>query len=266
MKIDYVNFIEILEKVKTEDELQNLTQNPSYMALEQFNVINDKLQEYFNVHKVQPKDVIEKIYVNQASDKSGENKRVLLDFFTEFLHQICNSSFVKKRSCKDFAKRVDIDKDGFINETDLKTFLNRNSYIKEGAKEALFSNFTGLNSPTGKVFPKIALPEEKIEIILRDLRETLSKKKISFYDFFQMIDVTRTGFVTINDFCTGIDKVVKLSKPIKDGFFAYIDTEKIGIINYDDFVKVLKRSIVDKPSVRSSRDNYSYRLLGNKRR
>lgn len=255
MKIDYVNFVEVVEKVKTEDELQNLTQSPFYMALEQFNIINDKLQEYFNTHHVQPKDVIEKIYVNHASEQT-ENKKVLLDFFAEFLHQICKSSFLKKRSCRDFANRVDIDKDGFINETDLKTFMNRNSYIKESTKEALFNS--GVEGPSNsKVFPKAALPEEKVEIILRDLRQTLSKKKISFYDFFQMIDVTRTGFVTINDFCTGIDKVMKLSKPIKDGFFAYIDRENIGIINYEDFVKVLKRSIVDKPS-EVSEDNFDW--------
>lgn len=67
-----------------------------------------------------------------------------------------------------------------------------------------------------------------------------------------MIDVNEVGFITINDFSAGIDKVMKLSEPAKDGLFAYMDKLKIGMINYPDFLKVLKRSVAEKPSVRKN--------------
>jgi Ca2+-binding EF-hand superfamily protein len=100
-----------------------------------------------------------------------------------------------------------------------------------------------------QIYPKIPLSEEKIEVVLRDLRQALDNKKISFHEFIKMIDVNDIGFITINDFSSGLDKVIKFSQHAKDGLFAYIDKLKIGMINYADFLKILKRSVTEKKIV-----------------
>ena len=60
------------------------------------------------------------------------------------------------------------------------------------------------------------------------------------------IDINDVGFITINDFSQGLDKVVKLSQPAKDGLFAYLDKLKIGMVDHSDVLKLLKRTVIDK--------------------
>ena len=237
MMIDYVNFTNNLDKLKSEEELQTLSTTTSFIELEQFNLISEKFQGYLRTNNLAAKDLVKKLATNQ----NGVSK-VLVENFAEFLHQLFKDAFIKNKCCQSFAKKADIDKDGFISETDLETFLIRSAYIKDGQRDIKSSKPEVYN----KLFPKAPLAEEKFEIVLRDLRNILNRKRISFYDLFNSIDKNQTGFITINDFNVGIDKVMKLSQPIKDGFFAYMDTEKLGIVNYDDFLKVMQRSVADK--------------------
>lgn len=241
MKIDYVNFASIIDKLKSEEELQTLSTTKAFVEIEQFNLISEKLQAYLKTNKLAAKDLVKKLSTTQ----NGVSK-VLVENFAEFLHQSFRDTFIKNKCCQSFAKKVDIDRDGYINETDLETFLIRSAYIKEGERELKNSRPEANSATYNKLFPKAPLAEDKFEIVLRDLRNILNRKRISFYDLFNSIDQKQTGFITINDFNVGIDKVLKLSQPIKDGFFAYMDTEKLGIINYDDFLKVMQRSVADK--------------------
>jgi len=241
MMIDYVKFVEILEKLKSEEEFNRISSQPSLIQFEQFKAINDILTDYLVSNQLQAKNLIEKIA--KKSFEEHEAKKITVQSFSEFLIDLCKAAFIKKETCSNFAQKVDIDKDGFVSETDIETFRVRSNYLQEGEKVSYLKQGKRLDNA---LFPKSPLPEEKIEVILRDLRHALNQKRISFYNFFKMIDVSNTGFININDFNAGIDKVIKLSQPIKDGFFAYMDKERLGIINYDDFVGILKRSIADK--------------------
>ena len=57
------------------------------------------------------------------------------------------------------------------------------------------------------MFPTKSVSDAKADVILRDLRQALFLKKISFYDFFNQLDMNEDGFITINEFCKAIDSV-----------------------------------------------------------
>lgn len=67
--------------------------------------------------------------------------------------------------------------------------------------------------------------------VIRDLRNSLQMKKISFYDCFKLLDEDEDGVITINEFIKNLDKVINFSTYIKDGLFAFFDVEKIGMID-----------------------------------
>ena len=41
------------------------------------------------------------------------------------------------------------------------------------------------------------------------------EKKINYYDMFKMLDQNEDGFITIDEFCSGIDKIIELSSHTK---------------------------------------------------
>lgn len=71
--------------------------------------------------------------------------------------------------------------------------------------------------------PITPLTEDKFDRILKDLRLKLQLKGMSYEDFFNILDANHNGFITISDFSENVDKVMSLSQPAKDGFFAFID-------------------------------------------
>lgn len=68
---------------------------------------------------------------------------------------------------------------------------------------------------------------------------------MSFYDFFRVLDINSDGFVTIDEWQTNLDNIIKYSQHIKDGMFAYMDKNKIGMIDYKSFLKVLEMSTIE---------------------
>jgi len=135
--------------------------------------------------------------------------------------------------------------------------LNRDNYIGEAEKQGTRTNFYQVTPTNNEVFPKEPLSEEKVEVVLRDLKKALNDKGIAFYDFVRMLDINEVGFISINEFSAGLDNVIKLSQPTKDGLFAYIDKRKIGMIGYDEILKILKRSVIDN-KVEVSEDNFDW--------
>ena len=86
----------------------------------------------------------------------------------------------------------------------------------------------------------------KANVILNDLRTELFSKKISYLDFFKQLDINEDGFLTINEFCKAIDNVIRLSQTAKEGFFAYMDIKKIGMIDFKTFLITMNKPIYNK--------------------
>ena len=55
---------------------------------------------------------------------------------------------------------------------------------------------------------------------------------MSFYDLFKALDSNSDGFITIDEWQKNLDPIYKFSQNIKDGLFAYMDKNKIGMIDY----------------------------------
>jgi hypothetical protein len=250
MMINYIKFLKVLDEIKTEEELDFLTTHPEFHTIENFHLIREKLTNHLTDTRMSASQLIRKLSEKTSnSETTVTAKKISIDDFADFLFKLAKNTIISRKSCKKFSEKIDIDHDGHIDDLDLQTFLGRYGYIDQAETIALKTG-TIREIPTNtELFPKNPLSEEKIESVLRDLRQTLDAKKISFYDFIKSIDANEVGFITINDFSAGLDKVIKLSQPAKDGLFAYIDKLKIGMINYADLLKILKRSVVDKKVV-----------------
>jgi Ca2+-binding EF-hand superfamily protein len=249
MMIDYLRFILILNNIKTEEELNFLTTNPEFLKLENMNMTKERLIAYLKDNNIHSSILVRKLFEKRYGLESKQPKKLTLEDFGEFLFKICKNSIVTRKACVEFAQKVDIDHDNQIDENDLQIFLNRLGYIEEADKMSLTTNSFRTIPTNTQIFPKIPLSEEKIEVVLRDLRQALDSKKISFHEFIKMIDVNEIGFITINDLSAGLDKVIKFSQHAKDGLFAYVDKLKMGVINYADFMKILKRSVTERKVV-----------------
>lgn len=134
---------------------------------------------------------------------------------------------------------MDIDGDGIVSIDDIQTFMSRHKYIGSsevqeewGARNPLETQ-ASLRHKT--LYPQQALSEKQMEEVLRELRQTLHLKRVSFYDMFNQLDQNKDGFITIEEF-DKIDKWVKFEQSVKDGLFAFIDKGKIGMIDYATFL------------------------------
>ncbi len=63
---------------------------------------------------------------------------------------------------------------------------------------------------------------------------------MSFYDAYSLLDVNKDGFFTANEIDI-LDKILKLSRRVKDGLFAYLDNTKIGMVDYQRFLNVINK-------------------------
>ena len=135
---------------------------------------------------------------------------------------------------------IDIDKDGFIGKEDLETFLKR-SYLYRSDNQLAK---TMRNNEKLPLYPTKALSEEDVNNLLRELRREMMMKRVSNYELFQRMDTNHDGFISIDEFCNELDKILPIPQEIKEGFFAYIDKNKIGVIDYNSLLLVLKKSFV----------------------
>lgn len=108
-----------------------------------------------------------------------------------------------------------------------------------------------------KLFPSQELEEDKIDIIIRDLRQVLQQKKISYYELFQRLDDNQDGFISYEEFESKLEPVMRLSQPVKEGLFSYFDRQKVGLIDYPTFLRIMNKVLFMK-EVRTKDDNWDW--------
>lgn len=86
----------------------------------------------------------------------------------------------------------------------------------------------------------------KVDIILRDLRNELGNRNISFREFFARLDDNKDGLITFDEFRKGVLNIVTFSEPVIKGLFAYMDRQSIGMVDFNNYLKVMKKSVLDK--------------------
>jgi Ca2+-binding EF-hand superfamily protein len=140
---------------------------------------------------------------------------------------------------------MDIDADGVLSREDVTTFFGRHEYLSavSGGGAALSSETSVLPKKVireGVLYPVTPLSEVRLKEVLRDLAQRLFFKKMSLYEFFRLLDANGDGLISIDEWKSNIDKVITLSPLVKDGLFAVIDSARIGVIDYNTFVNVLR--------------------------
>ncbi|EGR32802.1 hypothetical protein IMG5_070330 [Ichthyophthirius multifiliis] len=227
--VRYVDFMYLLLNVKVED----VKNEEKFINVEDF---VKKIKDFLDKNGLSnPQVIIEKV-----TKKIGQNEIKVEDFAT-FLQKYA-FQYNKESELMSFIQLMDIDNDGIISFEDLDTFLSRLEYInnnnvrKVKQKEIFQEN---------KLYPQKPLSEKEMEDILRELRQILYLKKMSFYNFFKLLDGNKDDFITINDFQNNIGLVIKLNKEDRDGLFAFMDKQKIGMIDYKTFIDTMNLTTLD---------------------
>lgn len=70
----------------------------------------------------------------------------------------------------------------------------------------------------------------------------MQTQRIANREAFNRFDNNKDGFLSFSEFSEGIDKIIKLSMPIKEKLFALMDKQQIGLVDYENFLEVLQIS------------------------
>lgn len=167
----------------------------------------------------------------------------------------------KKRSINEhtkYASFIDIDKDGFVSEIDLQTCLNNlssDTFFRDSGDALAVSAF----SSSKKFFPVTeALSGERAIEIVKQIKAALITQRIAYKEAFNRFDINQDGFLSFAEFSNGIDSIMSLSLPVKEKFFAVMDKNKIGLVDYPNFLEVIQASSADKIKRNEVSDSFDW--------
>lgn len=209
-------------------------------------------------------------------------------FVQLFLNKVIPES--KRADVQKYLYLLDIDRDGFIDQFDLDTFLNRHIFIEEHLElDAAAQQKTQPSSQAEKkesepnsnankllklsstqrmpltfsqeLFPTRSISDDKLQIILDNFKFVLRQKKLSFEEAFKQINTSNIGFITAAEFDQGISKFIRLSNIAKEGVFSYLDNLKIGMFDLPRFIEVMSRLTLMKSSVPVDNFDWQYSVI-----
>jgi hypothetical protein len=99
--------------------------------------------------------------------------------------------------------------------------------------------------PKKSLFPVKSVKASKIDVVLRDLRQALGSKNVSFREFFTKLDQNKDGLITYDEFRDGLIDLYPFSEEVAQGLFAFMDRQHIGMIDFNNYLKVMKKSVLD---------------------
>ena len=140
------------------------------------------------------------------------------------------------------AHQIDIDKDGSVNETDLKTCISNLKSITFFKDQGAALNRSQFNTQT-RFFPTTMnghITAAKALEVCKRIRQAMMDKKLSYHWVFNVCDVSKVGMINYPQFQAGINSFVEVAPPLLEKLFDLMDGNKIGMIDFDMFVKVLK--------------------------
>lgn len=173
--------------------------------------------------------------------KGGDSRLVPLDKFVEFL----KAKVEKKRDqveLFDYVLMLDIDKDGYIGEEDLKTCLRNIHSSAFFSNDGLALTSSQFNAPH-KFYPTNMTEEftdSKLLDLCRQIREKMMFNKVSYQKVFKLADSENMGLINLSQFSKAMLTVMPMSAPILEKLFNVMDTNSIGMIDLKRFEAVLR--------------------------
>lgn len=170
--------------------------------------------------------------------KAEPEQGVPTGYFAEFL----KAKIDKKRSegelCR-YANFIDIDKDGFVSEIDLRTCienLGSDAFFRDSGEALAVSAF----SSQRKFFPAgEQLSGERALEVAKQFKAALITEKLPFREAFNRFDTNQDGLLSFAEFSAGVDSVMIMSAPMKEKFFCAMDFNHNGMIDYASFLQML---------------------------
>jgi Ca2+-binding EF-hand superfamily protein len=167
--------------------------------------------------------------------------------FANFLKQKID----KKRTLpelRQYAHYMDVDKDGFVSEVDLQTCLDNlatsTTFFRNGGEALAQSAFASAKkfypSADGSGGKDSKLSMERALEVAGQIRQALIDKRMAFREVFNRFDANKDGFLSLAELSNGLDTVLTLSVPIKEKLFALMDKNEIGLVDYANFLRVIK--------------------------
>jgi Ca2+-binding EF-hand superfamily protein len=282
--INYLKFLELID-----GEVINLTLaqagalNPD--SLFSVKILANSIKDYLKTHKISLHRLLVNIRrdtVGNVLDKiqtltglSDEELRFVRTELSidDFSHFVVNKLNVHKAVRYDtvqyYVSKIDIDKDGIIDPKDLEIFLSRHSLIEDHSLRLV----DAVKATTGedyasailqghnqdKLYPIAPLAKSKIDSVLRAVRAAIGSRNISFREFFDKLDENKDGMITFDEFSSGLKPILSLSKNIVKGLFAYMDRNQIGMIDFSNFIKVIKKTVLDNLEEKGE-DNFGWQV------
>jgi len=121
----------------------------------------------------------------------------------------------------------------------------------------LLGSFKTILTEREKFFPKDPLPDDKALQVISKIKDALIAKGISFRELFAKLDINGDEFLTFAEFSENINSIVKLSPYVKEQLFALMDVNKIGMVDYQAFLQVMKKTAVSVKTIRVD-DNFNW--------
>lgn len=121
-----------------------------------------------------------------------------------------------------------MDGDGLIDKFDLDSFLSGSK--SSASKMRQTNNFLSCSSSN--------LNESQVSQVISNIRRALQDKKLSHFDAFAILDSNLDGFFTLNEL-NNLDKLLSLTSEEKKGYFAYLDSQDSGMVDYQRFLEVI---------------------------
>ncbi len=206
-----------------------------------------RIKYFMSQNHLSAAQLLKRLAVSEAKETAGPAaSAVSVDFFGRFL----KGKIDKRREAGElsrFAAMMDLDQDSFVDLNDLSACLGNLQ------NEAFFAQngraLAGTALTSAAWFPKDKMSQEKAAGVVRQIRDALVLKQLSFKSFFDRLDANANGMLSFAEFARGLDDVVAFSPLVKEQLFALMDTNAIGMVDYANFTAAMAISIVNKPRV-----------------
>ncbi len=249
-----ISYTDFLNKMT---DASNKNHNP-------FQHVARRLKHFLTQNGLTVDSLMRRLAVSAKKESTGINTNaVSVNYFGRFL----KNKIDKKRAEGELmrhAQMMDIDQDGFIDKHDLGTVLGNlqnETFFANNGETVAMSTVSRLTTPGASQsegwFPKTKMELSKAAQVVKLIKEACVQKSISFNSLFKRLDSSGNGLLSFPEFSTGIDEVAKLSPMVKEQLFALMDTNTIGMVDYDSFLEVLQITMVSKPKEKVM-DNFDW--------
>lgn len=92
----------------------------------------------------------------------------------------------------------------------------------------------------------------------KQIREALIAKKVAYREAFNRFDKNKDGFLNYAEFSQGIETILKLSEPVKEKVFAFMDKSSLGMVDYPNFLDFIQITGANSISTQKTTDNFDW--------